>query len=48
MQATFFAAAGTVSPTFYAQLLRMQIPKMKKNCQIKQLNCAFGICARKS
>ena len=36
---------GSISPTFYEQLLRLQFPK---DSQVKQLFCAFGICARKS
>ena len=39
---------GSISPTFYEQLLRAQIPKVHKDSQVKQLFCAFGICERKS
>ena len=33
---------GSISPTFYEQLLRTQIPKMKKDSQIKQLFALLG------
>ena len=33
---------GSISPTFYEQLLRTQIPKVKKDSQIKQLFALLG------
>ena len=39
---------GSISPTFYAQLLCAQIPKAQKDSQVKQDFCTYGICARKS
>jgi len=37
----------SMSPIFYEQLLRMQIPKAQKDSQVVSLLCAFGICGRK-
>ena len=38
----------SISPTFYMQLLRKQIPKAQKDSQVKQLFCTLGICESKS
>ena len=38
---------GPISPTFYEQQLRTQIPKAQKDSKVKQLNFAFGICLHK-
>jgi len=39
---------GSISPTFYSQLLPVQIPKAQKYSQFLSLFCAFGICVSKS
>ena len=41
------ADQGSISPTFYEQFLRAQIPKAQRQSS-KAAFCAFGICARKS
>ncbi len=46
---------GSISPTFYEQLLRVQIPKARKDCQVRERSlvkssdsfCSFGIFVRK-
>ena len=40
-------ARGSISPTFYEQLLRSQIPKALKRLSTQADFCAFGICGRK-
>jgi len=37
--------AGSISPTFYQQLLLVQIPKAQKDRLLDFIFCAFGICA---
>jgi len=39
---------GSISPTFYEQLLRPQIPKVQKTQKTWLSFCAFWICAHKS
>jgi len=49
-QSVFFASScqlGSISQTFYLQLLRVQIPKAQKVQSSRQSFCAFGICASK-
>ena len=38
----------TISPSFYAKLLRSVIPNAQKILSSCQSFCAFGICVRKS
>ena len=45
---TDFLVLGSISPTFYKQLLRTQIPKAQKSASLDCLFGAFGICKRKS
>ena len=39
---------GSISPTFYKQLVCSQIPKAKKRQSSQAAFCTFGICLRKS
>ena len=39
---------GSISPTFYEQLLPTQIPKAQKRQSTQGAFCAFAICRRKS
>ena len=43
-----FGHQRSISPAFYIQLLRMQIPKEQKRQSTEAAFCAFGICAYKS
>jgi len=38
----------SISPTFYVQLLYMQIPKVQKDSKVVSIFCSFGICVCKS
>ena len=37
-----FGLLGSISPTFYVQLLRPEIPKAQKDSQLKQLFALLG------
>ena len=40
-----FINQGSISPTFYTQLLGVQIPKLQKGISGQAAFCAFRICA---
>ena len=42
------AFLGSISPTFYVQLLHMQIPKAQKDSQFKQLFALLGSASKKA
>jgi hypothetical protein len=44
----FVASLGSISPTFYEQLLGPQIPKAQKDSQVLSLLNALSICTQKS
>ena len=44
----YLKVLGSISPSFYKQLLRMQIPKAHKRQSIQAFFCAFWTCQLKS